>query len=173
MHAHLNVFAHVCHSKMWQLILHYFVALDVPELFLLCAVPCVIFGCTNEQAGHVMDALLSCKISERQVCVKWWKLGRWIYGFRMRDESHSRMVTLADLLTNKGGLVLGVLRRGAIHEVLRVEICIPNVASTPWSWRSSQQQNQGYCNDELMYISQPSCIQILLLIPHGISELIK
>ncbi|KAF2311002.1 hypothetical protein GH714_018997 [Hevea brasiliensis] len=95
--------------------------------------------CLQVPVRHVMDALLSCKISERQVCVKWWKLGRWFYGFRMRDESHSRMVSLADLLTNKGEEVLGVLRRGAIHEVLHVEICISNVASTPWS--SSQQQD--------------------------------
>ncbi|KAF2287693.1 hypothetical protein GH714_002347 [Hevea brasiliensis] len=96
--------------------------------------------CLQVQAGHVMDALQSCKISEQQVCVKWWKLGRWFYGFRMRDEFHSRIISLADLLTNKGEEVLGVLCRGAIHELLRIEICISNVASTPWSWQSSQQQ---------------------------------
>ncbi|XP_022761209.1 uncharacterized protein LOC111307454 [Durio zibethinus] len=77
-------------------------------------------------ASHVVESLQSSKISDRQVCVKWWKLGRWFYGFRMRDESHSRCVSLEDLLTAKDQEVLGVLDRGAIHDVLRVQISFPN-----------------------------------------------
>ncbi|KAJ0035503.1 hypothetical protein Pint_25036 [Pistacia integerrima] len=86
----------------------------------------------------VMEALQSCKISERQVCVKWWKLGRWFYGFRMRDESRSRRVSLADLAMTKEAEVLGVLHRGAIHEVLRVQISFVNPSCTPWCCQSSQ-----------------------------------
>lgn len=71
-----------------------------------------------------MEALESSKISEREVCVKWWKLGRWFYGFRMRDESHSRWVSLADLAMAREKEVLGVLHRGAVHEVLRVQISV-------------------------------------------------
>ncbi|XP_050240168.1 uncharacterized protein LOC126689159 isoform X1 [Quercus robur] len=90
---------------------------------------------------YVSEALQSCKISERQVCVKWWKLGRWFYGFRMRDESYSRWVSLADLAMAKEPEVLVVLQRGAIHEVLRVQISVANPTCTPWSCQSTQTQN--------------------------------
>ncbi|XP_050219378.1 uncharacterized protein LOC126669855 [Mercurialis annua] len=96
--------------------------------------------CLKVQAEHLMEAILNCRISERKVCVKWWKLGRWSRGFRMRDESHSRNVSLADLMTDKGKEVLPVLQRGAIHEVLRVEICMSTATSSPWLCQSSQIQ---------------------------------
>ncbi|XP_019179742.1 PREDICTED: uncharacterized protein LOC109174956 isoform X1 [Ipomoea nil] len=73
-------------------------------------------------AEYLMEVLHSCNISERQVHVQWWKLGRWFYGFRMRDELHSRNISLGDLVTCKDEEVLGVLRRGAVHEVLRIQI---------------------------------------------------
>lgn len=93
------------------------------------------------QAEHVMEAIQSCKISERQVCVKWWKLGRWFYGFRLRDESHCRRVSLRDVA--KEDEVLWVLHRGAIHEVLRVQISIPSPTTTSWSCQSSQTWGLG------------------------------
>ncbi|CAI0626947.1 unnamed protein product [Linum tenue] len=65
-------------------------------------------SCLQLPAWEVVEALKGCWISERQVCVKWWKLGRWFYGFRMMDETHSRRLTLADLPTKKGMEVLGV-----------------------------------------------------------------
>ncbi|XVE65671.1 hypothetical protein DITRI_Ditri08aG0018800 [Diplodiscus trichospermus] len=80
-------------------------------------------------ASLVMEALQSSKISDRQVCVKWWKLGRWFYGFRLRDESHSRSVSLQDLATEKEVELLGVLDRGAIHEVLQVQVSIASSTS--------------------------------------------
>lgn len=86
----------------------------------------------NVPLENVAEALKSCKISDRQVCVKWWKLGRWFYGFRMQDECHSRWVSLADLVTTKDEEVLGVLHRGAIHEVLRVQISFVISLNTPW-----------------------------------------
>ncbi|KAJ4722245.1 F-box-like domain-containing protein [Melia azedarach] len=95
----------------------------------------------NVPPEYVLEALHSCKISDRQLCVKWWKLGRWFYGFRMRDESHSRLVSLADLATAKEEEVLGVLHRGAIHEVLRVQISFVNSSHTPWSCQSTQGQD--------------------------------
>ncbi|XP_065863555.1 uncharacterized protein [Euphorbia lathyris] len=98
--------------------------------------------CLNVLGEQVIDALMSCNISERKLCVKWWKLGRWFHGFRMRDESHSRTVTLADLLKEEGNEVLKVIRRGPIHEVLRVEFAIPNTASAPWPCQSSLRQDQ-------------------------------
>lgn len=87
------------------------------------------------QAEYVIEALQSCKVSERQVCVKWWKLGRWFYGFRLRDESNSRSVSLGDLPMEDE--VLGVLHRGAIHEVLRVQISVVNPPCTSWSFQST------------------------------------
>ncbi|GLT99201.1 hypothetical protein SLE2022_166540 [Rubroshorea leprosula] len=89
-------------------------------------------------ATYVLEVLQSCEISERQVCVRWWKLGRWSYGFRMRDESHSRWVCLADLATAKEEEVLAILHRGAIHEVLRVQISMANSTSSPWSSQSTE-----------------------------------
>ncbi|PIA55110.1 hypothetical protein AQUCO_00800087v1 [Aquilegia coerulea] len=82
---------------------------------------------------NVLEALWNSDISERQVCVKWWKLGRWTYGYRLRDESYSRKVSLADLALAKDGDVLGVLQRGALHEVLRVQISIPDPTCIPWT----------------------------------------
>ena len=76
-----------------------------------------------------MESLQSSKISDRQVCVKWWMLGRWFYGFRMQDESHSRCVSLEDLATSKDDEVLELLDRGAIHQVLRVQISFANSTS--------------------------------------------
>ncbi|KAH8499799.1 hypothetical protein H0E87_015154 [Populus deltoides] len=80
--------------------------------------------CLEMPADHVMDTLVGCNILERKVHVKWWKLGRWFYGFRMRDESCSCWVSLEDLLTGKGEEVLGVLRRGAVHECTEIECAL-------------------------------------------------
>ncbi|KAH9765621.1 F-box domain-containing protein [Citrus sinensis] len=93
-------------------------------------------GPTSEPE-YVAEALKSRKISDREVCIKWWKLGRWFYGFRMRDEYHSRWVSLADLVTKKEEEVLGVLHRGAIHEVLRVQISFVISLDTPWFSRGT------------------------------------
>ncbi|KAJ8623155.1 hypothetical protein MRB53_031684 [Persea americana] len=87
-------------------------------------------------AEDVMNALSSCQISERQVCVRWWKLGRWFHGFRLRDESRSRRVSLGALAVAKENEVMAVLHRGAIHEVLRVQI-LAEPAITAWTcWHS-------------------------------------
>ncbi|KAF7813688.1 uncharacterized protein G2W53_034664 [Senna tora] len=88
-------------------------------------------GITGDE---LKEALETSEISERHVCIKWWKLGRWFYGFRMRDESHSRWVSLANLATNDDDEhILGVLHRGAIYEVLRVQISSDDRTTTPWS----------------------------------------
>ncbi|KAE8725900.1 DsRNA-binding protein 5, putative isoform 1 [Hibiscus syriacus] len=90
-------------------------------------------------ASDVKEVLESSKIFDRQVHVKWWKLGRWFYGFRMRDEFHSRCLSLEDLATFKDDTdVLGVLHRGAIHEVLEVQISVVNSTSSAWLNLSSQ-----------------------------------
>ncbi|KAK9084125.1 hypothetical protein Scep_030596 [Stephania cephalantha] len=83
-------------------------------------------------ANLVLEALQSCHISERLVCVRWWKLGRWFYGFRLRDESRCRRVSLGDLVLDKEEEVLGVLHRGTIHEVLRVQISVADGPCTLW-----------------------------------------
>nr|XP_010938713.1 uncharacterized protein LOC105057717 [Elaeis guineensis]XP_029124055.1 uncharacterized protein LOC105057717 [Elaeis guineensis] len=70
----------------------------------------------------VAEALHRCKVSDRQVCVSWFKLGRWFYGFRLPDEHRSRKFSLGDLAMAKEEEVLAVLNRGAVHEVLRVQI---------------------------------------------------
>ncbi|KAH1116367.1 hypothetical protein AAZX31_17G022300 [Glycine max] len=90
---------------------------------------------------NLVEALRIHEISDRRVCVRWWKVGRWYYGFRMRDESHSRWVSLADLATEDDEHVLGVLRRGAVHEVLRVQISVVGRPSKPWSCNSYTEIN--------------------------------
>uniref|UniRef100_A0A2P2JSV5 Uncharacterized protein n=1 Tax=Rhizophora mucronata TaxID=61149 RepID=A0A2P2JSV5_RHIMU len=47
--------------------------------------------------------------------VEAWQIILWV---PMGDESHCRWVFLADLATDKGEEVLGVLQRGTIHDVL-------------------------------------------------------
>lgn len=84
-----------------------------------------------------MEALQRCKIAERHICVKWWKLGRWFYGFRMRDEQQTRRVSLAELLMEEGEDVLGVLSRGAVHEVLRVQVSVGDPFGSHWSQQST------------------------------------
>ncbi|KAH6756177.1 hypothetical protein C2S52_014584 [Perilla frutescens var. hirtella] len=88
-------------------------------------------------AENVIEALHSSQVSERQVCVQWWKLGRWFYGFRLRDEFHSRNVSLGDLAASNEE-VLGVLHRGAIHEVIRVQISAAKPTHTSWSHQVAQ-----------------------------------
>ncbi|KAL5712848.1 hypothetical protein ACHQM5_014975 [Ranunculus cassubicifolius] len=90
--------------------------------------------CLGVPLDYVMEALWNCHISERQVCVKWWILGRWSYGYRQRDEPFTRKVSLADLAFSKEE-VLHVLHRGAIHEVLRVQISIPDTTCIPWTYQ--------------------------------------
>ncbi|KAL2339078.1 hypothetical protein Fmac_013524 [Flemingia macrophylla] len=85
------------------------------------------------RGDNLVEALKTSEISDRRVCVRWWKVGRWFYGFRMKDESHSRWVSLAGLATEDDEHVLGVLQRGTIHEVLRVQISVVGRTSTPWS----------------------------------------
>ncbi|XAR57128.1 hypothetical protein NMG60_11025159 [Bertholletia excelsa] len=89
-------------------------------------------------ADEIMEALNSCKISERQVCVHWWKLGRWFYGFRLQDETHSRRFSLGNFALAKEEEVLQVLHRGAVHEVLRVQISVAKSLNIPWSCQSSE-----------------------------------
>ncbi|KAK6130446.1 hypothetical protein DH2020_035856 [Rehmannia glutinosa] len=96
---------------------------------------CIIW--LGVQAEYVIEALNSSQVSERQVCVQWWKLGRWFYGFRLRDEFHSRNVSLGDLAACNEE-VLGVLHRGAIHEVIRVQISAAKPIQTSWSCQVAQ-----------------------------------
>lgn len=58
-------------------------------------------------------------------------MGRWVHGFRLRDESQSRRVSLHDIVGGGEDKVVGVLQRGAIHEVLRVQISV-YIESSPW-----------------------------------------
>ncbi|KAL6971348.1 hypothetical protein U1Q18_031026 [Sarracenia purpurea var. burkii] len=92
-------------------------------------------------AESIMEALELSKISKREVCVRWWKLGRWFYGFRLRDETRSRTFSLVDIAMAKEEEVLGVLHRGAIHEVLRVQISVAKPVCSSWSFQSSPHQN--------------------------------
>ncbi|XP_021737881.1 uncharacterized protein LOC110704407 [Chenopodium quinoa] len=85
---------------------------------------------------YVKDALQCSDISERQVSIKWWKVGQWSNGFRLRDESHYRVVSLANLATNTQEDVLGVLSRGAVYEVIRVQISSAHPLSVTWTSQS-------------------------------------
>ncbi|MQM19039.1 hypothetical protein Taro_052038 [Colocasia esculenta] len=83
---------------------------------------------SRAQDIKVIRALRSSDVSGRQVCVKWFKLGRWFYGFRLPDESLYRRISLMEFATSDKE-VRNILNRGAIHEVLRVQI-IPVIPGT-------------------------------------------
>lgn len=76
--------------------------------------------------GDVAEALSRSQVSEREICVRWFKLGRWFFGFRLPDEQLSRNISLGELVMDKGGEVLRVLNRGVVHEVIRVHIAPAN-----------------------------------------------
>ncbi|KAJ3676190.1 hypothetical protein LUZ60_003602 [Juncus effusus] len=76
----------------------------------------------NVPASEVKTALKNRQVSSREVRVNWSKVGRWSYGFRLRDENCSRRLTLGELTAVKEGPVLALLNRGAVHEVIRVQI---------------------------------------------------
>lgn len=84
---------------------------------------------------YIVKALQSWKIADREVCVKWLTLGKWSYGYgiRMNDELHVRQFNLLDIVIAKEEEVLAVLYRGAVHEVLRVQITVVNPPTTPLS----------------------------------------
>lgn len=88
-----------------------------------------------------MEILNKSNISQREVRVQWWKLGRWLFGFRLRDELITRTVSLEDLATGKEEEVLGVLHRGAVHEVIRVQISEAKPECTSWSFQNVQNAN--------------------------------
>ncbi|XP_039019909.1 uncharacterized protein LOC120151571 [Hibiscus syriacus] len=82
-------------------------------------------------AFRIVEALRNNKIAERQVCVQWWKPGRWFYGFRIRNDSHSRCVSLEDLAMAKDEEVLAVLEPETTHELLTtVQISIVNYSTS-------------------------------------------
>ncbi|XP_057958907.1 uncharacterized protein LOC131151644 [Malania oleifera] len=90
-------------------------------------------------AEFIVEALQRNGISERQVCVKWWKLGRWLHRFRLQDESFSRCLSLGDLAGAREEKVLRVLHRGAVHEVSRVQIIsVANPTTTSSSHQIAQ-----------------------------------
>ena len=88
------------------------------------------------QLQYILDSLKGSNISERQVSIKWWKVGRWSRGFRLRDEAHHRVVSLADLATEKQDLLV-VLCRGAVYEVIRVQIAVVYPLNVPWTCQNS------------------------------------
>lgn len=55
------------------------------------------------------------------------KLGRWFYGFRLRDEHESRKISLSELTMSEGASVLAILNRGAVHEVFRLRISLADM----------------------------------------------
>ncbi|GMI95857.1 hypothetical protein like AT4G15563 [Hibiscus trionum] len=71
-------------------------------------------------AFRTVEALWNSQIAGRQFSVQWWKPGRWFYGFRIRNESHSRCLSLEDLAMAKDEEVLAILEREAIHEILTI-----------------------------------------------------
>ncbi|CAL9136937.1 unnamed protein product [Musa textilis] len=70
----------------------------------------------------LMEALETCQILERQVCVRWFMLRRRFYGFPMPNEHHSHIVSLGDLAMGKEDNVLDLLNHGNINERMHVQI---------------------------------------------------
>jgi hypothetical protein len=69
-----------------------------------------------------LEALKKCQVANRQVRLSWLKIGQWFHGFRLRDENYTRKVSLAELTTSKEEPILAMLNRGAVHEVIRIQI---------------------------------------------------
>ncbi|RCV18011.1 hypothetical protein SETIT_3G266400v2 [Setaria italica] len=76
---------------------------------------------------EVSKALQACQVAGRKVCVNLLKLGRWFYGFRLRDEHESRKISLNELTMSEGAEVLAILNRGAVHEVFRLRVSLADM----------------------------------------------
>jgi hypothetical protein len=74
------------------------------------------------QSEKVLETLKKCHVANRQVWLNWLKVGQWFRGFRLRDEKNTRKVSLAELTTSKEEPILAMLNRGAVHEVIRIQI---------------------------------------------------
>ncbi|XP_050870461.1 uncharacterized protein LOC127073350 isoform X3 [Lathyrus oleraceus] len=111
-----------------------------PEMNVLVNLVGVHYCITNLgiPGDNLVKVLRTCEISDRHVCVKWWKLGRWIHGYRGRDELLFRWISLENLATEEDETVLRVLRRGTVLEVLRVQISAVDHKSIPWSYQDNQ-----------------------------------
>ncbi|KAJ4802171.1 F-box-like protein [Rhynchospora pubera] len=72
---------------------------------------------------EVFEALTRCQVARRQVCLSWLKVGRWLHGFRLRDENYTRRISLEELTMSEEEPILAMLNRGAVHEVIRIQIC--------------------------------------------------
>ncbi|KAI4303208.1 hypothetical protein MLD38_038866 [Melastoma candidum] len=70
----------------------------------------------------MVQAVVDNQISEGQVCVRWSTRGRLLFGFHMRDESHSLVVSLHEVASSQGHRVLQLLTPGAVREVMRIHI---------------------------------------------------
>ncbi|URE37541.1 serine threonine-protein kinase [Musa troglodytarum] len=76
----------------------------------------------EQNTVDLMEALETCQILERQVCVRWFMLRRRFYGFPMPNEHHSHIVSLGDLAMGKEDNVLDLLNHGNINERMHVQI---------------------------------------------------
>ncbi|GMH28441.1 hypothetical protein Nepgr_030284 [Nepenthes gracilis] len=90
--------------------------------------------CLGVPAEDIIEALESCKISERQVYIKWWKLTRVPDQCTLRGESRSSCISLAALAASEDKEVLEVLHRDSVYDfVIKVKIsaCNPDEAEDP------------------------------------------
>uniref|UniRef100_A0A0D9ZYC6 F-box domain-containing protein n=1 Tax=Oryza glumipatula TaxID=40148 RepID=A0A0D9ZYC6_9ORYZ len=81
----------------------------------------------NIPPNEVYKALQARKVEERKVCVSLYKLGRWFYGFRLPDESESHEISLSELTMSEGATILAILKRGAVHEVFRLQVSLVDI----------------------------------------------
>ncbi|KAJ7532649.1 hypothetical protein O6H91_13G036700 [Diphasiastrum complanatum] len=91
------------------------------------------------QMADAKKALVKSNAAERQVCLRWWSLGRWMNGFRRQDEMHVKMASLLELTEPSQNVLLQVIKRGTLHEVLRVQISA-DFKSSAWLWRDMHSQ---------------------------------
>ena len=97
------------------------------------------------QNKYLKEALAKNQIADKHICLRWWSLGQWMNGFRRGDEMHVCIAPLSKLLEPKQEQLLYVIQRGAIHEVLRVQISA-DFRSSAWIARDMHSQRW------LMYI---------------------
>ncbi|XP_057832153.2 uncharacterized protein LOC131042847 [Cryptomeria japonica] len=96
-------------------------------------------ACLGIQSEYVKEALAKNRIADKHICLRWWSLGQWVNGFRRGDEMHVCIAPLSKLLEPKQEQFLYVIQRGAIHEVLRVQISA-DFRSSAWVARDMHSQ---------------------------------
>ena len=92
------------------------------------------------QAMDITNVIQEHNIAWKDVCVRWWSMGGMsTTGFRLKDHLHIENITLVQLMEEKHLGLFAILEKGAVYEIMRVQISA-NFNSSAWVARTMHSQ---------------------------------